>query len=142
MAFEDLYQELILDHYRHPHNMGKIAQPSAEVEQENPVCGDQIKLAILTNGKGEIEDIRFEGHGCAISMASSSIMTDEVKGKPIAEVKKMITQFVQAMRGEIDADILDEYGDLTMLKGVVKFPVRVKCATMAWHALEEAIGKL
>jgi nitrogen fixation NifU-like protein len=141
MAFEDLYQEIILDHYRHPHNFGSLAQVSSAVEHENPVCGDHLKLMIVTDAQGNLSDIRFEGHGCAISMASASMMSDEVKGKALSQVKNMITQFLQAMRGELPPDILEEWGDLGALKGVVRFPVRVKCATLAWHALLDAIVK-
>lgn len=139
MAFEDLYQEIILDHYRHPHNFGSLEQVSTAVEHENPVCGDHMKLMIIAGDNGELADIRFDGHGCAISMASASMMTDEVKGKPLGDVKTMAEQFLQAMRGEIGADIMEKWGDLAALKGVIRFPVRVKCATLAWHALLDAI---
>ncbi|MCK5739207.1 SUF system NifU family Fe-S cluster assembly protein [bacterium] len=139
MEFDDLYQEIILDHSRHPHNFGEIAGCSAQVELDNPVCGDNIQLTLLVSDDGMVEDVQFSGSGCAISMASSSMMTDLVQGKPVADVREMIQSVQKAMRGETNADNLDELGDLTALKGVIKFPVRVKCATLGWHALEDAL---
>ena len=140
MEFDDLYQEIILDHYRHPHNFGEITACSAQVELDNPVCGDNIHLTLRVADDGRVEDVQLNGSGCAISMASSSMMTDLVKGKPIAEVRGLIQSVQMVMRGETDADDLDELGDLTVLKGVIKFPIRVKCATLGWHALEDALA--
>jgi len=139
MDFDDFYQEIILDHYRQPRNLGEIHHSCTSVEHDNPVCGDHIKLMVHTNGEGKIDDIKFSGSGCAISMASASMMTEEVLGKSVEEVKTSIEDFVETMRGEKNADILDEYGDLSALKGVIKFPVRVKCATLSWHALKDAL---
>lgn len=139
MEFDDLYQEIILDHSRHPHNFGEITGCSAQVELDNPVCGDNIQLTLLVSDDGIVEDVQFSGSGCAISMASSSMMTDLVKGKPVSDVREMIQSVQKVMRGESAADNLDELGDLTALKGVIKFPVRVKCATLGWHALEDAL---
>jgi nitrogen fixation NifU-like protein len=139
MAFEDLYQEIILDHYRAPRNFGKIAHSSVSVEHENPVCGDHLVLMVQTNGR--IKDIRFDGSGCAISMASASIMTELVKHKSIQEAKQLVQNVLETMRGNKDPDTLDEYDDLAALKGVIKFPVRVKCATLSWHALQEALNQ-
>ena len=141
MAFDDLYQEIILDHYRNPRNFGEIHYTCTIVEEDNPVCGDQIKLMIALDGEGKLKDIRFSGNGCAISMASASMMTEEVKGKDADQILQMCEDVIQTMRGEKDPDTLDQYGDLVALKGVIQFPARVKCATLAWHALQDAIQK-
>ncbi|MFZ5518191.1 MAG: Fe-S cluster assembly sulfur transfer protein SufU [Candidatus Zhuqueibacterota bacterium] len=140
MEFEDLYQEVILDHYRHPRNFGSTVAQCIRVEHDNPVCGDHIALMLVMNSDGILEDIKFEGAGCAISMASASMMTEAVKDKSADDVLAMIQKILQSLRGEIASDFLDEHGDLSALKGVVKFPVRVKCATLAWHALKDAIS--
>jgi nitrogen fixation NifU-like protein len=139
MAFDDLYQEIILDHYRNPRNAASLDHVTDAAVHENPTCGDSIKLLARVNADGIVEDIVFDGKGCAISMASASIMTEELKGKPIAEVRERIAEFLKVMRGEGDPDDLDERGDLACLKGVISYPVRVKCATMAWHALASSL---
>jgi len=141
MEFEDLYQEIILDHYKHPKNFGEIEKNYPTVEHENPVCGDQIKLGIKMNKDGIVEDIKFNGKGCAISTASASIMTEELIGKSKNEVEAIIENVVGALRSEKNIDVLDDYGDLTVLKGVAKFPVRVKCATLSWHAMKAILEK-
>jgi nitrogen fixation NifU-like protein len=141
MAFDDLYQEIILDHYRNPRNAAKLDQVPDTAVHENPTCGDAIKLLARVNDEGIVEEILFDGKGCAISMASASIMTEELKGKPVAEVRERVREFLGVMRGEGDASQLDERGDLVCLKGVISYPVRVKCATLAWHALEGALEK-
>ncbi len=141
MAFDDLYQEIILDHYRNPHNFGEIQRSCTIVEEDNPTCGDQIKLSLWVDENKTIQDIKFSGQGCAISIASASIMTETVKGKTTDEAKEIADTIITTMRGEGDPDVLDEYGDLIALKGVIQFPARVKCATLAWHALEEALQK-
>ena len=141
MAFDDLYQEIILDHYRNPHNFGEIQRSCTIVEEDNPTCGDQIKLSLWVDENKTIQDIKFSGQGCAISIASASIMTETVKGKTTNEAKEIADTIITTMRGEGDPDVLDEYGDLIALKGVIQFPARVKCATLAWHALEEALQK-
>ena len=141
MAFDDLYQEIILDHYRNPHNFGEIQRSCTIVEEDNPTCGDQIKLSLWVDENKTIQDIKFSGQGCAISIASASIMTETVKGKTTNEAKEIADTIITTMRGEGDPYVLDEYGDLIALKGVIQFPARVKCATLAWHALEEALQK-
>ncbi|MCK4908077.1 MAG: SUF system NifU family Fe-S cluster assembly protein [Spirochaetes bacterium] len=140
MEFDELYQEIILDHYRNPRNFGEIDNEPLSIEKDNPVCGDHVKLMISIGDNGLVNDIKFTGEGCAICMASSSMMTEMVKDKPISEVKGLILNFLQALRGEIDDSILEEMGDLTSLKGVIKFPVRVKCAALSWNALNELIS--
>ncbi len=141
MAFDDLYQEIILDHYRNPRNAARLDNVPDSAVHENPTCGDSIKLLARVNGQGLVEEILFEGKGCAISMASASIMTEELKGRPVAEVRERIREFLRIMRGEGDSAQLEDWGDLACLKGVISYPVRVKCATLAWHALEGALSR-
>jgi nitrogen fixation NifU-like protein len=141
MELDELYQDIILDHYKNPHNFGEGNSACTNVELENPVCGDHIKLMLLVDEDNMVQEVKFTGSGCAISMASASMMTDEIKGKPLSEVKKIIEDVLGSMRGEKAAETLDEHGDLAALKGVMKYPVRVKCATLAWHAVKDAIAK-
>ncbi len=141
MELDELYQDIILDHYKNPHNFGEGSPGCAHIEMENPVCGDHIKLMILVDKDDRVQDVKFTGSGCAISIASASMMTDEIKGKPLSEVREIIRDVLASMRGEMEADTLDQHGDLMALKGVMKFPVRVKCATLAWHAVKDAIQK-
>jgi nitrogen fixation NifU-like protein len=140
MALEDLYQDIILDHYRNPRNTASLDHIPIENVHENPVCGDMLKLELSVNKNGVLEKILFDGKGCAISTASASIMTEETAGKDLEEVRNIVISFIQIMRGERSPDTLDEMGDLVCLKGVIQYPVRVKCATLAWHALLESIN--
>jgi nitrogen fixation NifU-like protein len=140
MDFDDLYQEIILDHYRHPRHAAKVSDEELVIEEENPTCGDQIRLT-ATLKDGIVQDIRHECHGCAISTASASMMADELVGKPIGQVRRRIHDFVALMRSEKSA-LDDDPGDLIALEGVRNYPLRIKCATMCWHAAEQAIDKL
>jgi nitrogen fixation NifU-like protein len=142
MELDDLYQDILLDHYKNPHNFGEGSPTCTDIEMENPVCGDHIKLMILVDEKGMVDEIKFTGSGCAISVASASIMTDEIKGKSVEEVKRIIEEVLGAMRGEKEPETLNTHGDLAALKGVIKFPIRVKCATLAWHAVKDALKKV
>lgn len=138
MDLAELYQDIILDHSRNPRHHGPVPESERAVEHENPTCGDTIRLALATSGD-HITDVRFEGHGCAISMASASMMTEAVSGKPVAAARALAARFAAYMRGEVEwAD--DEMGELAALRGVRQYPLRVKCATLAWHALEKALG--
>jgi nitrogen fixation NifU-like protein len=141
MEIDDLYQDIILDHYKNPHNFGEGDPSCTDVELDNPVCGDHIKLMLLIDENDIVQDVKFTGSGCAISVASASMMTDEIKGKKVQEVKAIIENVLGAMRGENDVENLDQHGDLVALKGVIKFPVRVKCATLAWHAVKNGLEK-
>ena len=105
---------------------------------ENPSCGDSLKLEVRRRD-GEVESVRFEGHGCAISMASASMMSERVSGRPLAEAREVADTFLRVMRGEEPPERLEALGDLAALGGVVRFPLRVKCATLAWHALRKAL---
>jgi nitrogen fixation NifU-like protein len=129
---EELYQDIILDHYRHPRNRGKVAPADVQMKEYNPLCGDEIEVtARLADGK--IAEIKFDGHGCSISQASASIMTQKLAGKTPQEAAGLIEDFLKMMRSE-KAFGGRELGELKALEGVLKFPVRVKCATLAWHA--------
>lgn len=137
MSLEALYQDIILDHSKHPRNFGKIDQPSAAVEHENPVCGDQILLHVKITDD-IIREIKFYGRGCAISQSSASMMTQEVKNLNLSEAEHLI-EILRDMLLENDDAHLDELGDLRALRGVRKFPVRIKCAVLAWNALRSCI---
>jgi nitrogen fixation NifU-like protein len=136
MSLNGLYQEVILDHYKNPHNYGTL--PGARlIHQENPSCGDQIDLQLIVKDN-RIEAIKFTGQGCAISRASASMMTEVVEGKTVEEVQRLIGEFQQMLISGKETP--DELGDLEALQGVRQFPVRVKCATLAWHALQALLN--
>lgn len=138
MSLESLYQQVILDHYKNPRNFGEITGYTVSVAHENPLCGDHIKVALNVE-EGQIARIHFWGKGCAISQASASIMTETVKGRSLEEAESLVQEFRQMMRGEKDFVALDEGGELEALKGVRQFPVRIKCAVLAWDALEQCL---
>jgi nitrogen fixation NifU-like protein len=129
---EELYEEIILDHYRRPRNKGKVDPSDFIIHDSNPLCGDEVDIsARLADGK--IAELKFDGRGCAICMASASIMTQKLRGKTLSEAQQFIGGFLNMMRGDT-AFGGKELGDLKALEGVLKFPVRVKCATLAWNA--------
>ena len=132
-----LYQELILDHYRRPRNRGAMEAPHAEVHLNNPTCGDEIVLHLRVRD-GVVEDVRFGGQGCSISQASASMMTQQVRGKSLPEADALTARFKEMLHGSAEAARDRGLGDLRALAGVAKFPVRVRCAMLAWNALEEA----
>ena len=135
---EELYQEVILDHSRRPRNFGDLADAAVRVHGDNPACGDEIHLAVKFDADGGLEDIKFTGHGCAISQASASLMTMKLKGKSRSEVMEMLRASRDLVTGEkIDAP--KTLGDLRVMQGVRKFPLRVKCAMLAWRAVEQAL---
>jgi nitrogen fixation protein NifU and related proteins len=135
---EDLYQEVILDHSRRPRNFGNLADAAVLVHGDNPACGDEIHLAVKFDSDGGLQDIKFTGHGCAISQASASLMTMKLKGKSRADVMEMLRAFHDLVTGETD-EAPKTLGDLRLLQGVQKFPLRVKCAMLAWRAVEQAL---
>lgn len=136
-ALDDLYREILLDHYRSPRNRGRLDAPSASADGANPLCGDQLTLDVTVDDDGTIVDVAFEGSGCSISQASSSMMTGYVKGRPAEEALAGVEAFQRMM---VDGEPLDEqFGDIEALAGVRKFPVRVKCASLAWKTLEQAL---
>jgi len=135
---EELYQEVILDHSRRPRNFGDLPDAAVRVHGDNPACGDEIHLSVKFDGGGSLQDIKFSGHGCAISQASASLMTMKLKGKSRTEVMEMLDAF-----HDLVTDATNEapktLGDLRVMKGVRNFPQRVKCAMLAWRAVEQAL---
>ena len=141
-GLEDLYREIILDHYRSPRNRGELEPPAVSVEGHNPLCGDEIRI-YLDVKDGVVTDVKFSGSGCSISQSSASMMTNAVKGKSVEDVKAIVRKFKHMMTVEDDETPLDEnvkLGDLEALQGVVKFPVRIKCATLSWNTLVDALA--
>jgi len=136
----ELYQDVILDHSRHPRHFGPLEGASHTAEGYNPLCGDRVKVYLLLNGAKRIADIRFEGKGCAISVASASLMTEILKGRTVAEAEKLMGGFLDLVKGDEDADLQGEDRErLEVMAGVSAFPMRVKCATLAWHAMKSAL---
>lgn len=135
---EDLYQEVILDHSRRPRNFGELADAAVLVHGDNPACGDEIHLGVKFDEGGNLEAIKFTGHGCAISQASASLMTMKLKGKSRAEIMEMFRAFHHLVTDET-AEPARALGDLQLMQGVRKFPQRVKCAMLAWRAMEQAL---
>jgi len=131
---DELYKEIILDHYRFPRNKADLSHINDEHLHENPSCGDSLKLELIMGEDGRIETLRFDGHGCAISTASASLMSERLIGKTAEQGRRLIDVFLSVLRGEESSDSLKEWGDLMALGGVARFPLRVKCATLAWHA--------
>jgi nitrogen fixation NifU-like protein len=134
----ELYQEILLDHYRRPRGAARLDHVASAKVHENPTCGDSIKVEVLSGPDDRIE-VRFEARGCAISTASASMMSERLRGATSAEAREAALQFIRILRGEQEADTLDQWGDLASLKGVIRLPVRVKCATLAWHALLDSL---
>lgn len=134
----DLYQEVILDHYKRPRNFGTLLTANREAEGFNPLCGDQITIYLQMEGD-VVQDIRFQGSGCAISTASASLMTEVLKGKTLEEAQTLFEKFHGLLTGTSEAEAGAEFGKLAVLSGVREFPVRVKCATLAWHTLQAAL---
>ena len=135
---EELYQDVILDHSRRPRNFGELPDASVKVHGDNPSCGDEIHLAIKFDDNEGLEQIKFTGHGCAISQASASLMTMKLKGKKRAEVEEMLRAFHDLVTTE-NNDAPKNLGDLQVMRGVRKFPQRVKCAMLPWRAVEQAL---
>lgn len=135
---DDLYRDIIIDHYRNPRHKGKLDAPTVCEEGYNPLCGDEITIDVEVDD-GVVTDIAQRGSGCSISQSSASMMTEAIVGKKLTDVRHLIDEFTTMMRGSDDVDF-DELGDLESLMGVRKFPVRVKCATLAWHTLSKALG--
>jgi len=146
-GLEDLYREIILDHYRTPRNRGQLPVPPARhAEGHNPLCGDEITVYLDVAGEGDdaiVADVKVAGQGCSISQSSASMMSQAVKGKTVGEVRALVRKFKGMMSIETDdgdgAVVEVPLGDLEALQGVVKFPVRIKCATLAWNTLTQAL---
>jgi nitrogen fixation NifU-like protein len=136
---EELYREIILDHNKRPRNFRHMDGATHHADGHNPLCGDEIEVFVKIAG-GKIEDISFQGEGCAISKSSASLMTTALKGKTIDEARRECGIVVNMLTGKSEAaDNLDELGDIAALQGVRQFPARIKCATLSWHALEESL---
>ena len=143
MNLKELYQEIILDHGKNPRNLGKFENFNKDAKGHNPLCGDKVHLFLKLDENKNVNDISFEGEGCAISMASASIMTDLIKGKSEKEAKEIIDKFLDMIKekDDINTNLLeeDEKTKLMSLGGVKNYPMRVKCATLSWHALSSAL---
>jgi nitrogen fixation NifU-like protein len=148
-GLEDLYREIILDHYRTPRNRGTLDTPPAHMAKgHNPLCGDEIEVYLLLEGQPgseTVSDIRIGGQGCSISQSSASMMSQAVKGKSVAEARDVVRAFksmmsIEEVDGDGDGPAPEvKLGDLEALRGVVKFPVRIKCATLAWNTFTQAV---
>ena len=145
MNLKELYQEIILDHGKNPRNLKKTDNFNKDAKGHNPLCGDKVHIFLKLNETKKVEDISFEGQGCAISMASASIMTDLIKGKEEKEAKEIINDFLEMIKEKdsLTTKLLeeDEKTKLMCLSGVKQYPMRVKCATLSWHTLISAIDK-
>lgn len=149
-GLEELYREIILDHYRSPRNRGELESPPAtKVDGHNPLCGDEITVYLLVEGSGDdavVTDVKIGGQGCSISQSSASMMTGAIIGKPVGEIRSITRRFksmmglenVEVETGDDDVDL----GDLEALQGVVKFPVRIKCAVLGWNTLTSALDEV
>jgi nitrogen fixation protein NifU and related proteins len=146
-GLEDLYREIILDHYRTPRNRGELPPPAAHAVGHNPLCGDEIDVYLQIDDD-KVTDVKVGGQGCSISQSSASMMSQAIKGKSVAEVRALVRRFKGMMSieeavpdGEQIPESEIKLGDLEALQGVVKFPVRIKCATLAWNTLIEAMAE-
>lgn len=135
---EELYQSVILDHSRRPRNFGELPKAAVRVHGDNPSCGDEIHLAVELGESGELQDLKFTGHGCAISQASASLMTMKLKGKARADAASILHDFEELVTGRQEEGATS-LGDLRVFRGVRKFPQRVKCAMLPWRALQQAL---
>ena len=149
-SLDDLYKEIILDHYRSPRNQGELEPPAHRCEGFNPLCGDEV-IVFVSLIDEKIEEIKIGGQGCSISQASASMMTEIIKGKSISEAEEIIHAFKEMMdiyESELSGEETDgtspsvDLGDLEALQGVVKYPVRIKCATLAWNTLTQSINEI
>jgi len=140
-SLRELYQDVILDHSRHPRHFGPLPDATHTGEGYNPLCGDKVKIYLVLDNANHISDIKFEGKGCAISQASASLMTDMLVGRSVEEAEKLMGGFLHMVRGEADIGELntDDRERLEVMAGVSAFPMRVKCATLAWHTMKSAL---
>jgi nitrogen fixation NifU-like protein len=139
VSLDDLYKEVILDHYKSPRNKGPLQGATVSLHKNNPLCGDEITIHARL-GDGSVAEISFEGQGCSISQASVSMLTEAVAGKSLEDAAALAREFRGMMEGSVEPDE-DELGDLMALKGVVKYPVRIKCAVLGWDVLQEALDQ-
>jgi nitrogen fixation NifU-like protein len=137
VALDDIYKEVILDHYKTPRNKRELPDAELTCTKNNPLCGDEITVYVHRE-KGTLAGVAFQGAGCSISQSSASMMTEAVQGKAVDDALKLAADFRGMMAGTVEPDE-DEFGDLVALKGVVKYPIRIKCAVLAWDVLQEAL---
>jgi nitrogen fixation NifU-like protein len=139
-ALRELYQEVILDHSRHPRHHGVLRDASHKAEGYNPLCGDRVKINLIVDANDRIAAFKFLGKGCAISQASASMMTDMLKGRTAAEADRLMRGFLHLVKGEDASDLPeDDRERLEVMGGISEFPMRVKCATLAWHTYKNAV---
>jgi len=139
-SLRELYQEVILDHSRHPRRFGPLEHATHNGEGYNPLCGDRVKVHLVVDQAGRIADIKFEGRGCAISQASASLMTEMLAGRTVEEAVALMDGFLHLVKGEDSGGLADDDRDrLSVMAGVSAFPMRVKCATLAWHTMKSAL---
>jgi nitrogen fixation NifU-like protein len=138
VALDEIYKEVILDHYKSPRNKREMADAPLTCSKNNPLCGDEITVYVNAEA-GKVLEVSFVGQGCSISQASASMMTESVSGKTVEEVERLATEVRTMLAGDLEPDE-DVFGELVALKGVVKYPVRVKCAVLAWDVLLEALA--
>ena len=145
MELKELYQEIILDHGKNPRNKGKCEGFTNDAKAHNPLCGDKVHIYLKLNNEKLVEDLSFEGEGCAISLASVSILTEVTKGKDLSFIKKISEDFLNMIKNKtkitLNSLTQDQMTTISSLSGVQEFPMRVKCATMAWHTLLSAVEK-
>jgi len=139
-SLRELYQEVILDHSRHPRHFGKLEHATNTAQGYNPLCGDRVTVYLIVGKDQRIADVKFEGKGCAISQASASLMTQMIVGRTVAEAEKLMGGFLELVKGENVVDLNDDDRErLDVMAGVSAFPMRVKCATLAWHTMKSAL---
>ena len=138
-SLRELYQDVILDHSRHPRHFGPLEGATHQGEGHNPLCGDRVKIYLLLDASGRIADLTFEGKGCAISQASASLMTEMLMGRSVEEAEKLMGGFLHLVKGEETELVGDDRERLEVMAGVSAFPMRVKCATLAWHTMKSAL---
>jgi nitrogen fixation NifU-like protein len=139
-SLRELYQEVILDHSRHPRHFGSLDNATHKAEGYNPLCGDKVTVMLVLDESGRVADIKFQGKGCAISQASASMMTEMLAGRTLAEAQKLMDGFLHLVKGEDVSGLLpDDREYLDVMSGLSEFPMRVKCATLAWHTFKNAV---
>jgi len=141
-SLRELYQEVILDHSRHPRHFGSLEHATHKAEGYNPLCGDRVTVMLALDQAGHVADIKFEGKGCAISQASASMMTEMLKGRSLDEAQALMSGFLHLVKGEEAKDLSAEDREhLDVMAGISEFPMRVKCATLAWHTFKNALDE-
>jgi nitrogen fixation NifU-like protein len=139
-SLRELYQEVILDHSRHPRHFGPLDRATHKAEGYNPLCGDRVTVMLALDEDGRVADIKFQGKGCAISQASASMMTEMLAGRTLVEAQKLMDGFLHLVKGEEVSDLpADDREYLDVMSGLSEFPMRVKCATLAWHTFKNAV---